>query len=233
MKYIGIYALLTITNLKVKNENNIKEARINLTIAKIKVPPFSSYIIMTRYIIFIITLFAGCKNAQQNETASKKTEVVLDTLNYQDSGYHSAYRIISQKNMDIFNFLEALKWPENSNSSSYDINKTPKWGIRLLTNNISDKGVLFIDPNDNFNKTIGKKQIEEALRARIGKSYEMLSHLTYIYTISFGQYSALKFKENENEEITVNVGSFYELTFETKQKRYYLIKCEYLQLEGE
>jgi len=188
---------------------------------------------MTRYIIFIITLFAGCKNIQQNAIASKNIEIALDTLNNQDSVYHYDDKIISQKNMDIFNFLETLKWPENSDSISYDVNKTPSWDIRLLTNNISDKGVLFIDPNDHFNKTIEKKQIEEALRARKGKSYEMMSHFTYIYTIPFNQYSEFKFKENENEEITVNVGSFYQLTFETKQKRHYLIKCEYLQLEDE
>jgi hypothetical protein len=190
---------------------------------------------MIRYAIFVIILLLGCKDSQQKTIASKKTEVVLDSLSGQDSGnqYSINERTIPPKNMDIFHFLESLKWERGSDSSGYDSNKTPKWDIPLLITDISDNGVLFIDPNDNFTRTIEKKEIERELNNRKGKSYEMISHCTYTYSIRFKQYSDLKFKENEKEEVTVNIGSGYELTFETKQNRHYLIKCEYLDLEGE
>jgi hypothetical protein len=188
---------------------------------------------MTRYILFITIFFAGCKDSQQKTITSPKKDVALDSLSGRDSGYYINTRTIPPKNMDIFNFLESLKWEENSDSSGYDLNKTPKWNISLLLNNISDNGVLFIDPNDNFNKTITKKQVEKELSKRKGKSYEMISHFTYIYSIPYKQYSEIKFKENQKEETTVDIGSWYELKFESKQNRHYLIKCEYLELEGE
>ena len=177
----------------------------------------------------------GCKDSQQKTIASKKTEVLLDSLSGQDSGNqsHISERTISPKNMDILHFLESLKWKETSGDNGYDLHKTPKWDIPLLINHISDNGVLFIDPNDDFNKPIESKQIERELNNRKGKSYEMISHCAYIYSIPFRQYSELKFKESEKDEVIVNVGSWYELTFETKQNRHYLIKCEYLELESE
>ena len=190
---------------------------------------------MTRYKIFIIILFLGCKDSQQKTITPKRTEIVLDSLGGQDSGYkyYVDERTIAPKNMDIFNFLESVKWKENSDTSGFDLNKTPKWDLPLILNDISDNGVLFIDPNDDFNKTIEKKKIERELNNRKGKSYEMISHCAYIYSIPFKQYSEMKFKESEKEEVTVSIGSWYELTFETKQHKHYLIKCEYLQLEGE
>lgn len=188
---------------------------------------------MRRYsILLVIILSAGCKGSQQ-KTILKERQLVLDSLGHQDLGYQINERTIPPANMDIFKFLESLKWGENSDSGGYDLNKTPKWDITSLTNNIFDNGVLFIDLNDSFNKTIEKKKIERELNKKKGKSYEMISHFTYIYSIPFKQYSELKFKENEKEEITVNIGSWYELTFRTKQNRHYLIKCEYLKLEGE
>jgi hypothetical protein len=187
---------------------------------------------MTRYTLLIPILFVSCHDAQQKAIVPKKVEVHSDTLTHQDSGYHIDQPRASSKNADILNYLEALKWGKNSDSSGYDLNKTPKWDISLLTNNLSDNGVRFIDPNEDLNKKLSKRQIQTELSKRKGKSYEMISHMTYIYSIPYKQYSALKFKES-HQEIIVDVGAWYELTFVTKNGRHYLIKCEYLQSEGE
>jgi hypothetical protein len=188
---------------------------------------------LTRYILFIAILFVGCKDSQQKRTASPKKDVASVSFSGRDSGYYIDTRAIPPGNIDVLNFLESLKWKENSDSSGYDIKRTPRWSISLLMDNISDNGVLFIDPNDNFDKTITKQNIEKQLSKRKGKCYEMISHFAYIYSMPYKQYSEIKFKENQKKETTVDIGSWYELTFESKQNRHYLIKCEYLELESE
>ncbi|MFL5740047.1 MAG: hypothetical protein ACJ75B_07510 [Flavisolibacter sp.] len=188
---------------------------------------------MIRYLAFLIILFVGCQGSEQKTRTSKKSEVVLDSLNHPDSGYRITERPIPPNDADIFNFLESLKWKEDSDSNDYSGNNTPNWNIPLLITHISDSGVLFIDPNDDFNKKIEKKQIERELNKRKGKSYEMISYFTFLYSIPFRQYSELKFEEKDGDEVVVTIGTSHELTFETKLKKHYLIKCEYLELEGE
>ena len=61
----------------------------------------------------------------------------------------------------------------------------------------------------------------------------MISHCAYTYSIPFKQYSEMKFKESEKEEVIVSIGSWYELTFETNHNKHSFLKCEYLELEGE
>jgi hypothetical protein len=188
--------------------------------------------IMKRYIIFML-LLAGCNNAPQKTKTSTETKSSLDSLNFQDSGYEVKEQPIAAEHSDIFNFLESLKWTEDSDTAGYDLNKTPKWDISRLVNSLSDSGVLFINPNDNFEKKIKKQEIEVQVSKRKGRSYEMISYLAYLYSIPYKQYSELKFAENDGGDVIVQIGSSHELVFETKGNKHYLTKCEYLELEGE
>jgi hypothetical protein len=189
-------------------------------------------LIKIRYIIFIL-LLAGCKNSPQNTMTSTETKANVDSLSFQDSGYQDTKQTIAPEHRDIFNFLEFLKWTEDSDAERFDLNKTPKWDIVRLAGSVSDSGVLFIDPNDDFNKRIKKQEIEVQVRKRKGPAYEMISYMAYLYSIPYKQYSELKLAENDQGDVVVQIGSSHELTFETKGNKHYLTKCEYLQLEGE
>jgi hypothetical protein len=162
--------------------------------------------------------------------------VGLLTITYsafpQESEYKITKRDIPEQYKDIFNFLELLKWKPDD-PGYYDIKSTPNWNTSEVMNYIASKGVLFIDPNDEFKKVLIKEQIEKELKKRTGKSFEMISHMSHIYSIPYKQYSELKFEQTDNNETVVYVASWYKLIFENSLNKHLLISCEYLQLEGE
>lgn len=132
----------------------------------------------------------------------------------------------------IYNFLESLKWPKKYENAGYHLENTPIWNVKILMGQISEGGVLFIDPNTNLNKRITREDIENQINSRKGNAFKMISHMTSIYSIPYKQYSELKFKKLSND-VKVSIGYDYELTFKYIDNVYRLTKCEYLALEGD
>ncbi|MFH2141070.1 MAG: hypothetical protein ABIJ97_01510 [Bacteroidota bacterium] len=153
--------------------------------------------------------------------------LVFTKLSYsQESTYKITERNIPEQYKDIYDLLETLKCDSN-NLRGYEKENELKAFIRCL----SEEGVFFIDPNDEFNKIVSTEQIESELKAKEGKTYDLISHLTSIYSIPYKQYSELKFSETTQNEIVVNIGYMFELIFEAYENKHFLKSCEYLKLE--
>jgi hypothetical protein len=149
----------------------------------------------------------------------------------QNSEYYIKERIIPEEYKPIHLFLETLK-SVLDNSKSTDINIKADWSIAEITDHISSNGVLFIDPNEEYSKTLPKKQIISELKGKTGKSYELISHLASIYAVPYKQYSELKFSETDGGTV-VYLAFWYKLTFEKVKDVFFLTGCEYLQIEGD
>jgi len=115
----------------------------------------------------------------------------------------------------------------------HKLSSTPNWNITEVKSHLSSNCVLFKDPNDQYNKVLSLVQIEKELKKKVGKSYEMISHMSHIYSMAFKQYSDLKFEQTDKNETIVSIADWYKLIFENKQNMHLLKGCEYLQLEGE
>ena len=141
------------------------------------------------------------------------------------SKYTEKHTNIPSKYIEIYNFLELLKW--NSEKS-----KTPNWDINKISGYLSD-GVQFIDTtNKTLSKNIIKTKIISELKGCEGVSYEMLSHLGSIYAEPYKQYSELTFEDNKGQSI-VYVSDWYKLVFVNIKNKYLLKSVEYTMAEGD
>lgn len=144
----------------------------------------------------------------------------------QENNYRITERIIPVQYTDIYNFLESLKRDTN-NLFGYE----KEDGLKYLINTLSSDGVFFTDPNEELNDTISNAQIEEEMKRKDGKSYDMISQMISIYSMPYKQYSELKFTKTENNETIVEIGYMFKLTFENMENVFLLKSIEYLKLE--
>jgi hypothetical protein len=149
-----------------------------------------------------------------------------------NSEYLIKERQIPQEYIDTYNFLELLKNTKQPIGAFNPI-EAPKWDINKVMEYISKDSVTFVDPNyDKITIKTTYLNIEKALKVRKGKIFEKFAHLSHIYSIPYKQYSELKFVKTGNSVI-VYLAGWYKLEFINNESRYKLIKCEYLQIEGD
>lgn len=128
-------------------------------------------------------------------------------------------------------FLEAIKLPAEP-QEAFDAKNAPEWNVEALAQYIPASGIEFSDVNHRGKKRFSREAILQSLKKRGGQPFVTFSHLSHIYSIPHKQYSSLKF-ERVGETTVVRLASWYRLTFRHSTTGAQLIRCDYLQLEGE
>lgn len=151
------------------------------------------------------------------------------------AGSSNGYRIESRDVPPSFEaevaFLETIKWPAEP-LDAFNAKNAPAWNIEALAQYIPASGILFTDVNHKGKKRVSRESILRSLKARSGQPFVTISHLSHIYSIPYKQYSSLEF-EQVGDTTVVRISSWYRLTFRHSTTGVQLIRCDYLELEGE
>lgn len=78
-----------------------------------------------------------------------------------------------------------------------------------------------------------EKRVPTSIQARQGLAFTVMSHLAHIYSIPYRQDSELHFSRPAESYATVSVAHWYQLTFRRDPAGPVLVKCEYLEVEGD
>jgi hypothetical protein len=128
-------------------------------------------------------------------------------------------------------FLDVIKWPVEPHEA-FDAKNAPEWNLEALSQFIPDSGIDFTDVNRRGKKHFSRETILGSLKKRKGQPFVTFSHLSHIYSVPYKQYSSLEFKR-VGATTVVRVATWYRLTFRHSTHSAQLLRCDYLQLEGE
>jgi hypothetical protein len=139
-------------------------------------------------------------------------------------------RIIPAEYQEPYRFLETIKW-DSLGHGGYQEKNAPFWNVDSVAAYLSSSGVNCIDPNLNFDMNLPKDTIANQLRNRTGMGFNVIAHLSFIYSIPYKQYSELSFETTTSVSVVVHIANIYKLTFIKVRSHYYLSACEYLVIE--
>lgn len=147
------------------------------------------------------------------------------------NGYRIETRVVPPGFEAEAAFLEAIKLPAEP-LDAFNARNAPEWNIETLAQYIPSSGILFTDVNQPGKKRISRESILRSLKKRGGQPFVTFSHLSHIYSIPYKQYSSLEFKR-VGETTVVRISSWYKLTFRHSTTGTQLVRCDYLELEGD
>ena len=139
-------------------------------------------------------------------------------------------RVVPDEYQREFQFLELLK-KDGEPTEGFSASDAPKWDMAKLMGYVAESGITFTDVNHQFEGTVTKAQIASQLKARKGKVFELLSHISHIYSIPYRQYSELKFSRS-GKLAKIDIAGWYHITFIASDTGVQVTQIDYLQEEG-
>jgi hypothetical protein len=129
-------------------------------------------------------------------------------------------------------FLEYLKPATEGPRPGFNVGAAPKWDLARLMSFVAADGIAASDVNRG-GKVVkySVQQISNAVTARKGIPFQMLSHLGYIYAQPYKHYSELRFVP-EASGVVVHVAEWYRLAFAQQGGQLKLTRLDYLMREG-
>lgn len=131
----------------------------------------------------------------------------------------------------ILRFLTRFAPPQRG---GFDDSLIPPLPVDSVLALVSDSGVVINDVNEGADSTVvvSRAELRSQLAARRGRAFTQLGHLAYIASQPYPQYSGLLFTR-AGSSLSIEVGSWYVLTFVGEQGRTRLRRVSYEQFEGE
>ena len=148
-----------------------------------------------------------------------------------DNSYKITSRTVPDDFRQAYEFLEFIKFPKEP-EGGFEAQEAPRWDLSRFMSFISAEGVIFSDVNGGISGRRSPAQIRSALTQRKGAVFKVFAHLAHIYSIPYKQYSELTFQKKDKSFI-VNISDWYSLTFASEGDHLRLIKCDYLEQEGD
>ena len=139
-------------------------------------------------------------------------------------------RVVPDEYQQQFQFLELLK-KDREPTGGFNASDAPQWDMEKLMGYVAESGIKFTDVNHQFEGTVAKAKIASQLKARKGKVFDLLSHISHIYSIPYRQYSGLKFSQS-GQHTKIDIAGWYHLTFAPIDAGVQVIQIDYLQEEG-
>lgn len=118
----------------------------------------------------------------------------------------------------------------NSYAEMYDPNRSRPIELARVLPAIATSGLQLNDVNGATEGDYGLAQLEEQLSGRAGPVFVRLTHLGHICSLPL-QYSMSRCSI-ANQEITIEISSWYRLTFVREGDGYKLRRVDYLETEG-
>jgi hypothetical protein len=129
-------------------------------------------------------------------------------------------------------FLNYIKMPAEDAKGGFDLSKGRFDDLARVVSYVSEHGLTLFDVNDSATTHVGRDTLDQQLRHRTGRGFEMLVHLSHIYAQPYPQYSRLTYQLRPNG-IVVFLSDWYRLTFERENGQLRLTRLDYTELEGE
>jgi hypothetical protein len=151
----------------------------------------------------------------------------------QESPYLIKERIIPPEYQITADFLEFLK-PTEDARTAFDAQIAPRWNVDRLLSFIASGGFTATDLNRNEGRprSVSIKEIRSAVASRKGLTFQMLSHVGYIYAQPYKQYSELHFQPMANDGVAVHLADWYQITFARQAGALKVNRIDYLMREG-
>jgi hypothetical protein len=130
-------------------------------------------------------------------------------------------------------FLEFLKYPSERTTDAFRAQDAPHWDTDTIARYIPAGGTDFVDVNSVNQGHVSRNEFLRSIQARQGLAFSVMSHLAHIYSIPYRQYSELRFSRPAESYATVSIANMYQLTFRRDPAGPVLVKCEYLEVEGD
>jgi hypothetical protein len=128
-------------------------------------------------------------------------------------------------------FLELLKYP-NPPEREFHVEDAPRWDIEVLKKYLPEGRIVFTDVNDSSRVEANRSTVETSLKTRNGRTFDVLSHLSHIYSLPYRQYSELRFSSPAPNTSVVQVSGWYRLTFQKSPQGAKLKQVDYLMWES-
>ena len=167
-------------------------------------------------------------DAAENVTLDEYTKktVPLDTLLLEQIAPPQYKRVV-----ELLQYLRSSG--EHGGGFGFEASRGGNWKADKLLSFISSNGLTLYDVNDKRRtRRLTRGQLSSALSRRGDQTFTMFTHLGYIYSEPYPQYSTLRYKPQPNGGVVVGMSGWYRLTFRREGGALKLTKLEYLTLEG-
>jgi hypothetical protein len=135
------------------------------------------------------------------------------------------------KTQEVTRFFELLK-AGRAASRNYNVNDVPNWDSKAIVGFVTTGGLTVEDVNAKGAKRYSPDQVEAALTKRAGEVFQSFSHISFLYAKGKKQYSEVRFTEKPGC-VVATLATWYELEFITDGGRLKLLKCKYINQDGD
>jgi hypothetical protein len=141
--------------------------------------------------------------------------------------------IVASDSADAVAIVAKLRVIAPTGGEGFDTAFAPKIDPEAVLEAISDAGLTLDDVNEEDTTVyLSRQEAEVGLRGRRGRAFTSLTHLGYISSQPYPQYSKLTFRRSR-DALEVSVADWYRLRFVKEGGHLRLRRVSYVMLEAE